>query len=360
MVYATVRAMTLRLACHSFVPGILGNLAAVTLLIASTHCLAQSDADISSAREIAKEGLIAFDAGRYEEANDKLSRALEVVGVPTLALYTARANVKLGHWVRASELYLFATRLDTSGTTQSIQLDAKRDAEFERSELLAKIPRLTVALEGQSLEGVVVRLDGHPVPAALLGTSQLVDPGQHVVEATRGEEVVKSNVTIAERDHKTTTLTFKSISSGGLATGTATAVTQSGDVSATEKPKNARPTEPPAPERASASTQRTVGWMTLGVGAAGLALGAGTGIWLLSERSRMNDAGCSGSSCYADQKSDTERYNTLRPLSTVGFIAGGVLTAVGVTLILSTPRREARTALAMQMNPGFMSVKGSF
>jgi uncharacterized protein HemY len=55
---------------------------------------------------VARDGLEAYDAGRYDEAIDKLSRAYEVAKLPTLAVHTARALAKAGRLVEASEVTL--------------------------------------------------------------------------------------------------------------------------------------------------------------------------------------------------------------------------------------------------------------
>jgi hypothetical protein len=329
--------------------------AAIAVWLCSTQAVAQSDANVSTAREIAKEGLNAYDAGRYEEANDKLSRALEVVGVPTLALFTARANVKIGRLVRASELYLLATRLNPKGASEIVQLQAQRDAERERAELLPRIPRLTVVLEGAKSADVDLTVDGQPVAKSLLGTAQLVDPGDHLVVARRGSEEVRGELQIAEREVKTTTLTFGSPRNDGQVD------RQTGKVVTTmNNPDAAFSMQQGRGGASRGSAQSTAGWVGVGLGGAGLLLGAGVGTWLLVERSRLRDEGCSGESCYTEQSSDVDKFNTLRTISLVGFVAGTALTATGVTLLLTAPRGESTASTAVVLGPGFASVEGSF
>jgi hypothetical protein len=317
----------------------------------TSSALAQSEAVVSSAREIAKEGLSAYDAGRYEEANEKLSRALEVVGVPTLALFTARTNVKLGRFVRASELYLLATRLDPKGTSESVQVQAQRDAEKERAELLPRIPRLTITITGTRREEVEVKLDGQVVPKALLGTAQLVDPGKHEIVAKRGTDEARGEIVLVEREHKTTKLAFQPEEPASPSFASRDAPTSRNE-GLSENREN--------PNHANGSTQRVVGWVSLGLGGASLLLGTGAGVWLLAERSRMQDEGCINNQCYTDQKSDVDSFNKLRTVSTIGLIAGTALTATGVTLLLSVPKEEKSTSTALVFGPGFASVRKVF
>jgi hypothetical protein len=334
-----------------------GVVSVLVVLLSCSTAVASNEAAVSTAREIAKEGLNAYDAGHYVEANEKLSRALEVVGVPTLALYTARANVKLGKFVRASELYLLATRLDPKGPSETVQMQAQHDATKERAELLPRIPRLTVTLEGDDLGDVEVTVDGQVVPKALLGTSQLTDPGHPKVAAKRGDEQVSAEVELAEGEHKQTTMRFlpreKSIDQVGMPT----VETKTQGPSKSESAGTA----PMSSSGQTHQTQRVLGWVGIGLGGVGLAFGAATGGLALSKRSSLRDGGgCSGNSCFASQQQEVDSYNLMRTLSTVGFIAGGVFAATGATLLLTTPKAEHGAATALVLAPNSASLVGRF
>jgi len=331
----------------------------------SSTAFAGNEAAVSTAREIAKEGLSAYEAGRYAEADEKLTRALDVVGVPTLALFTARANVKLGHLVRASELYLLATRLDAKGPSESVQLQAQRDAAKERADLLPRIPRLTIALEGADLEEVEVTLDGQAVPKSILGTPQLVDPGVRTIAGTRGSEQVLSKVEVTEREHKTTKIRF--VKSEPNHTGRpSTFVTKSEPQS---RPISSMPLALPPPTSGHApyqsapaqtmSLQRTLGWVGVGVGAASVAFGGISGLLAISKHNSLQSGGCQGSACYTDQSGAVDTLNRYRMMSTIGFVAGGVFAATGVTLLL-TARNNEHPQTGLTLTPGTVHVFGEF
>jgi tetratricopeptide (TPR) repeat protein len=326
----------------------------VTLLLGASQSSAQSDADVSTAREIAKEGLSAYDAGRYEEASQKLSRALEVVGVPTLALYTARANAKLGRWVRALDLYLLATRLRSKGASEAAQLEAQREAEKERTELLAVVPRLSIEVEGGSLQDVEVTIDGRAVDRSQLGGVEFVDPGNHLIVARRGAEVVKAHLSISQRETKTAVLSL-----GSLPESVTDHDAAPRDVFASPK-TNLEGSERRMRVTDHGATQRTFGWVGLGVGGAGLLTGAGLGAWLLLERPRLEDAGCAGSSCYDDQGKDVDRYNAVRTASLVGFVAGTAFAAVGAALLFTASPEGSPATTAVVVGPGFASIRGNY
>ncbi|MBN2195416.1 MAG: hypothetical protein JW751_21535 [Polyangiaceae bacterium] len=103
------------------------------------------DATRAAARAIGEEGLDAYDAGRFEEAVEKLESAHAAVPVPTLGLWLARALAKSGKLVEASERYGEVTRLQVeAGQDKDKQREAQADAHKERAALLPLIPDLRI------------------------------------------------------------------------------------------------------------------------------------------------------------------------------------------------------------------------
>ncbi|HVZ37032.1 MAG TPA: hypothetical protein VG963_31620, partial [Polyangiaceae bacterium] len=96
-------------------------------------------------------------------------------------------------------------------------------------------------------------------------------------------------------------------------------------------------------------SQRTVGYITLGVGGAGLAVGSVTGILAIERRHDLMDIKCAqvvGNHCYvvdrtsaarqyaSDKKQQMDRY---AKIATISFIAGGAVAATGLILLLTAP-----------------------
>jgi len=290
---------------------------AVGLLLSSV-ATAQDDTEVTAAREVARQGLEAYDAGNYEEAADKLWSAFQVVKVPTVALHAARAFAAVGKLVEASELYLQATRLEASGEFQAEQERAQQDAARERAELMPRIPKLVVELEGAEPKEVTATVDGKQVTVSLLLAGYVVNPGTRRVEGKRGEESVVAQVVLAEGERKSVPLRFA-------------APTPAAAVDTAPS----RPAEADAP--ADGSLQRTFGWVGLGVGGAGLLFGTVTGVMVLSSQAGLDDDGCVDHVCRDEQQDDVDSYNSMRTLSTVGFVVGFVGAAAGATLLLTAP-----------------------
>lgn len=316
-----------------------------------------SEATLSTAREVAKQGLAAYDAGRYEEAAEKLLQAYEAVKLPTLALYAARSLEKMGRLVKSAELYLEATRLKPDESWQEGQRQAQDDAKAEREALVPRIPRLTIRLENAKPSEISVTIDGATVPRSLVLAEQFVDPGTRRVVGQRGDEQVTEQVTLAEGAKQSVLLSFQPQATSSAA--------PSGQTKpAAEMPPGllSEAVDQGSGTKSSSGLQGVLGWTALSLGGAGLALGAGTGIWVLSKKGTLEDQGCDGDGhCYSDQQTDVDSFNTMRGVSTVGFIAGGVLAATGLTLLFTRPKpKEAPPELAFRVGPGSMSVTGSF
>jgi hypothetical protein len=99
----------------------------------------------------------------------------------------------------------------------------------------------------------------------------------------------------------------------------------------------------------------------IGVGAAGLVMGAVTGGMAISKHNALGKA-CQGGHCPPDQFSSLDSYHLLANLADAGLIAGGVLAATGVVLVVAAPKpRPGREAwVAPVIGPGYVGAQGRF
>jgi hypothetical protein len=99
------------------------------------------------------------------------------------------------------------------------------------------------------------------------------------------------------------------------------------------------PQEPHASVHApSISARRTLGFASIGVGAAGLGLGAVTGVLALQKHGALTDA-CPDGHC-REQTDAIRGLHTMETLSTAGFIGGAALAATGIVLFITTPKTQ--------------------
>jgi hypothetical protein len=111
----------------------------------------------------------------------------------------------------------------------------------------------------------------------------------------------------------------------------------------------------PRKDGGNGSTQRILGWTALGVGAAGLAFGGVTGILGFGEKSNLE---CDGTVC--PPGTDLGKYNGLRTMSMVGIIAGGVVAASGLTLLLTAPSSIESAYVSPYVGVTSVGIAGAF
>jgi hypothetical protein len=88
-------------------------------------------------------------------------------------------------------------------------------------------------------------------------------------------------------------------------------------------------------------------------------LGGITGVVALSKHSTLKDDGaCSDLHCQPSESSQVNSYNSMRTVSSIGFIAGGVIAATGLVLVLSAPKNNETTALTLA--PGALFLRRQF
>lgn len=181
----------------------------VWVFIAAQSAFAQTDLERATARDAANNGRAAFDAGKYEKAIDYLSRAEQLVHSPTHLLFMARAQVKLGRLVAAHETYLKITRETLAPNAPKAFVSAQDAAEQEQEALDARLPSVTVTLQGATtLPDTTVQMDGTPLPAAMIGIPLPADPGEHVFKAT-GPWIASDPVTAKLTEAAKQTVTLK-------------------------------------------------------------------------------------------------------------------------------------------------------
>ena len=307
--------------------------------VASAQEEGPTESERAAARDIGEQAVAAYKEGDYKKALGLFERAHAIVGLTTTGLYIARCLVKLLRFVEASERYVEVSRMELPADALDVHVRAKATAQKEREALLPRIPKLMISLDEPSAEDAVVTLDGAKVPAALLGVSRPVDPGKHVIVATRGDIRREQEVDLAEGQTRNLTLSVKVVE---------------GD----EPP---RPPPPPEPdEESETNVLQTVGWVAVGVGGAALVMGAITGGLAIDKRSQL-EKGCPEMQCPPEQFDNVDTYQTLRIVSGVGLIGGGVIAAAGIVMVaVSTATADEQQTVRLELSPTGFAITGRF
>jgi len=303
----------------------------------------------NTARSLAGQGKEAFDAQSYAHAVDLFHRAYALVPAPTIALYEAQSLVKLGRLVEAEEAYMRAVRTQLDAQSSEQFRVAVADAERELGELQPRIPKLVIAVTGPAAgrPDLQVELDGKPLQAAVLGVSMPIDPGQHVLRAVAsGGEPAEVSFEISEKEQRRLEVS-----------------PVPGQVPRPVTPVG-RATSPPSDApKASRPWQKPLAIAVGSVGVAGLATGIVTGL-MAGSRHRAAERECPGRVCLEGTggAEALDSFRTLRTVSTIGYVVGGVGVAAGATLLLTAPTNAPATASSVKVwvSAGRVGVLGAF
>jgi hypothetical protein len=236
---------------------------------------------------------------------------------------------------------------------KDVQVKAQADAARELEKLTPRVPSLVITITGAGAGGATpqVTLDGKSVPPALLGEEQPLNPGTHQLVVSSGAARVAREMQLKESEHH----------------GEKVDLSELGPVSGPARvaPAADAAVPPATATHAGGGTQRTLAYVALATGGAGLVLGGVTGAMALGKHSSLeSSSNCAKDVCVEAERSNVQSLDTLRTLSTVGFVAGGVLAATGVVLLLTDKRHSESAAaasnLALHVGPAGVTLKGAF
>lgn len=302
--------------------------------------------DRATAQRLFEEGQALFKDGRIAEACAKFDGAAALVGSPGVRLNLARCLEKVGRtasaWTRYDEALVAAERVgDNAAATAARQ---GRDA------LEPKLTKVVISFaDASAAQGVEVTRDGEKLPASVVGSEVPVDPGEHEVAARAvGFKGWSTHVNVAG-EGATARVVIPALEREAAAAAPAGG------------PSPANPAEAPS----EAQRNRTLDITAIATGSLGL-VGLGLGTYFgLTASSKWHQANRADGSCQdAACPGLTQQASNSATLSTVSFVAGGVLAAAGLTLWLLAPsgRTTEHAELRPAVGPGMAGIElgGSF
>ena len=345
-----------------------------TQVLAPLPAFAQSDEQRAAARDLASEGADAFDAGRYQDAIDRFTRAETLVHATPHLLFLARAHAKLQQYVKAREAYMKIINEPMSASATQGVKDAKTSAQDEIASVESKIGRLTIQVQGkEQTKDLVVQVNGTPIAAVLVGAQQPIDPGSHQVEAiATGFRAGPETIAIKEGERKEVVLRLESDPNAvpPVVPGAAP------PAEAAASPGEAGTAGAPVDEGASGGSNgmRIGSYVAFGVGAVGLGLGT---VFLLQSSSKRSEAddlctlpkgGCDVA--VEDKVNDLDsEADSAAALGIAGLAVGVVGVGTGVALLLSSrgsssntsaKRKSEKPYVAPWVGRNVIGVKGAF
>lgn len=267
------------------------------------------------ARRFGEQALTAHAEGRFAEAYEGFEKAEKIAHSPVLVLWMARSKRGLDQLLAARALYQRAAGEALPADASAKWVTAQAEAKSELAALERRIPRLTVTLK--DAEGATLTLDGAPLA---IGAVRELDPGSHELRLTRsGAPDRVEKVDLAEGDPPRTIALDATPGAGGV-----------------------------VPVRSEGSI--VPGAVLTAIGGAGLAAGAVTGALALVLAGEVTD-NCVGNACLRADEEKAGDADRLARASTGLFIAGGILAATGVVLIVVRPGGDARESAALRLGP---------
>jgi hypothetical protein len=298
------------------------------------------------ARAAFEEGKTLFEAGEFERAADAFRRA-EAARPNWKLLYNIgqceAAAKRYGLALDAFEKYLVQGGDEIDRTRQAEVRD-----ELERLRALVGFARLVapagaeVLVDGVSRGTAPLERD-LPVAASVSHKAQALVGGRVAAERTfqvSGGRTVDVDLIAAlppaapeERTDRT------------------------GPSDRPDRPAAADSSEP------GASPLRPLGWVGVGLGAALLAGGGITGGLALKKDGELGDE-CGGNTCFSGSYDLLDQRDRLATASTALFVAGGVVAAAGVVLLIVDAKRGGEPAategVALGIGPGAVMLTGRF
>jgi len=264
-------------------------------------------------------------AGNYARACPTFEAAKEK------ALEHVRTGMTLAQcyteWGKPGSAYEELKRVREFAVKQN-KTDKVKAIDNQLANLKTKAPLLliNVPTEAKNQSGLAILSNGKPIPVAQWDTAVPVNPGTYRIEASAsGKEAWQTSVD-AKEPGKTITVKIAPPSWG-----------LSGSSNPSEPPAE------PAPQKPTNSKLRTLGFVGLGIGGAGIVVGSILGGLAISK----NKAGAEF--CTTQNACSREGYDLrldaydFGNASTVALIVGGVLASSGVLLIALAPSKKDST-----------------
>jgi hypothetical protein len=316
---------------------------ALAVLLVSTSAFAQTDPVAAQALFDDAKKLMA--AGNAVAACPKLAESERLDPAVGTLLNLAECYVKIDKPSRAWATFLEAEAVSLREGQKSRALYAKQRA----NELEAKLVRVTVDVPDDArVPALEVLRDGEPLRTPLWGSAVPVDPGAHVIEARASG--YKPFTTRIDAMHDPIVVHIVPL-----------------EREIPMQPETPEPIPPPpppidttppltiealsSPPPTSGNGQQIAGFVTLGVGGAGIVLGAVMGVLAIDRANAATGAGCDATTCPSTSalglSSDAK---TFAIASDVALAVGASLAVIGLVLVVAAPKSiAARAALRTTM-----------
>ncbi len=293
--------------------------------------------DKAAAQALFDEGRKLVDAGKYPEACAKLESSQRLdPGAGTL-LWLATCYEKNGQTASA-----WVTYTDAATASHDRHPDWAARANERAKALFPNLSHLVIDVPSPP-DGVIVKRDGKVLDSGSYGAAMPIDPGHHVIDASAPNKLPF---------HKELDVGPKGAQEKVSVTLEPAPVTQTDSHITVTPPQHTEASS-------SGTAMRIAGGTMIGVGVAGVIVGGLFGGLAIGKK---NDASpmCTSdfSRCTSAGKALVDDAMTFATISTIGFIAGGILAAAGVVVFVIAPK--SKEAVSVSFAPSGFTIGGAF
>jgi hypothetical protein len=323
---------------------------------APATAFAQTSTDPVAARTLFQEARKLVLQGKYELACPKFEESLNLdSGIGTMF------NLAdcLEHTGRTASAW--SRFLDTASAAKNAgQGERERVARSRAAALEPHLSRLTVAVVAAD-PGLEVHDGARAVASSLFGVAVPVDPGAHTIDAKAPGKKAWHDVVQVGPEGAQITVNVPALAVDDTAPPPVVSVAP---VVAVPAGTGGERTAPDTAPSSAGRTQRIAGWITAGVGVAGVAVGTVFGLVTTSKNNQAKGL-CPTTFCSTEAQLDqhaslVDSARSARTGSIIGFAVGGVALVSGATLLLTAPsaHREA-LRLAPVVGLGLLGVSAA-
>jgi hypothetical protein len=295
---------------------------------------ADAAADRAAAQAAFAEARRLRGAGDRAQAIVQFRRAHQLAPTPVTRLELARELASAGQLVEAEALAATAASLPVTATETGKSKLARTEATAFAAALAARVPVLRLAFVPAGAEPEVA-IDGSPVSKELLAGGEVrVDPGKHLVRATRGDAVAEATVTVAESERLAVELRFPEPARAAAPPAPVSPVPTASAYPA-DRPATAAPPPAVTSERRGMTPLVPI---SFGIAGAALITGAITGALAIDQAGRLEEACSPQGVCPTGAQDLLGTHQTVTTVSTIAFSVAGAAAVLGALALILDDR----------------------
>jgi hypothetical protein len=315
----------------------------LSMMLLAAPAGAQQGGDRAAAQALFEEAVRLRESGRVPEACGKFEESLRLDPTAGTRFNLADCDERIGKTASAWSLFLeVAAEMEQKGDSARAEAANRRAQHVE-----PRLARLVITAT-EPVPGLTLKRDGVEVGQPQWGTPVPVDLGSHRVEATAPGKAPWSTTVEVRQEGKVVRFEVPAL-----------------EDAPEPEPGAVMPGMPPPygqspPDQGGVAPMAVAGITIAAVGVVGLAIGTAFGVIAMGKKSDAEEL-CPSypDSCPTQEGIDAnDEAKTAGTVSTIGFVAGGVLLVGGVVLWIAAPSGDG--GVALELAPTSAGVRARF